>query len=252
MLSQLINLHSIGEQKRKAFKNLKPGESYNQAKQFYNARKNSLEMEIQEVNKIKINQAIRDSLKWNREIIKSKSPASSRLRRSHDKLLSKKEQFHRSLRSLSNASHGVDSNKLITVKKSRRSVKFSVHSSRLSLQSLPRNETNGCHNAQRKSHHSRGSTKSQQSQKSKGSSKLEYYHNLRQKNLDFSFSNQKEIDNFNNLRWGYKSYLKGFGEEHLFQSMRTLYNLENEVEQTKQQLIVDCPDFSIDQGYKLF
>ena len=193
MLSQLINHHTIGEQKRKAIKELKPGESYNQAKLYFNKRKNSLEMETQNISKVKINQAIQDSLKWNRDLRKSRSPVSSRLRRSHDKLLTKKEQYHRSLRSLSNASHGVESQNLISIKRSKRSVKFSVHSSQLSYQSLPRNETNGCHNAQRKSHQSRVSTKSQQSQKSQKSrcsSKQEYFNSIRNRNKDFSFSNQ--------------------------------------------------------------
>jgi hypothetical protein len=197
VLSQLISHHSYREKKRKAFKNLKPGQSYDQAKKFYrlHPRKNmnSLEVETQKVNNnnIAYHNAIKESLKWGRDLIRSKSPASSRLRRSHDKLLSKKEQYHRSLRSLSNGSRVSvhHSQKYVSIKQSQRSVKFSAPSSRLSSTSLPRHDTKGCHHAYRKSQQSRISTKSQQSVKSKASSKSEYYKSQRQKLNDFTFAN---------------------------------------------------------------
>ena len=60
------------------------------------------------------------------------------------------------------------------------------------------------------------------------------------------------MDKFNNARWGYKSNMAGFEEEHMFKSFRALYALENDLEMAKQQLIIDSPNFTVDQGMKLF
>jgi len=43
-----------------------------------------------------------------------------------------------------------------------------------------------------------------------------------------------------------------FGEDHFSNLLKTMYKLENELEIERQQLILQCVDFTIGQGFKLF
>lgn len=67
-----------------------------------------------------------------------------------------------------------------------------------------------------------------------------------------SFKSQEEIDYFNQLRRGYKSPMRGFGEDFFVNLLKTQYQLESELELMKEKLIMNCQDFNAIIGFRLF
>ena len=53
-------------------------------------------------------------------------------------------------------------------------------------------------------------------------------------------------------KWGYKSNMGGFAEERLAGLLKQQYQLEYELEKAKQDLILQCTDFTCIAGFKLF
>jgi hypothetical protein len=98
----------------------------------------------------------------------------------------------------------------------------------LSSASLPRIDTKGAHHANRKSQGSGWGARSSLSCNSNKKTKSQHF-----VNTDIVFKNQSEIDNFNNVRWGYKSKMNGFEEDHLVKLLKHQYKLESELEMQK-------------------
>mmetsp|Transcript_6235 Transcript_6235/g.10158 ORF Transcript_6235/g.10158 Transcript_6235/m.10158 type:complete len:86 (-) Transcript_6235:678-935(-) len=57
---------------------------------------------------------------------------------------------------------------------------------------------------------------------------------------ELSFNSQDEVDDFNQLRFGYKSVMTGFGEDMFINLLITQYTLESELEKMKEQLAFRC------------
>ena len=69
---------------------------------------------------------------------------------------------------------------------------------------------------------------------------------------ELQFKNKEEIDEFNTVRRGYVSPMKGFEEDFFVSLLKTQFQLEKELEQLKGKLIIKCTDFNPIIGFKLF